>query len=70
MCVPQHVSSGAQSYSLAPSASSRLPHCDSDNDHSFSHLPVHRALTCLKDQTAGAVAHLWLAKEIRPMPKT
>ena len=29
---------------------------DNDNDHSFSQLPVHKALTCPKGQSAWAVA--------------
>ena len=28
---------------------------DNDNDHSFSQLPVHKALTCSQGQSAGAV---------------
>ena len=42
---------------------------DNDNDmnHSFSQLHVHKALTCPKGQSAGAVTPPWLSKDIRSM---
>ena len=42
---------------------------DNDNDHSFSELSVHKALTCPEGLSAWAVAPPWLAKEIRSMQK-
>ena len=42
---------------------------DNDNDHSYSQLPVNKALTCPKGSECLAVAFPWLAKEIRPKRK-
>ena len=42
---------------------------DNNNDHSFSHLPVHYALTCPKGQRAWGMAPLQLEKEICSMQK-
>ena len=38
---------------------------DNDNDHSFSQLPKHKALTCPEGQLACAVGPHRLVKEIR-----
>ena len=40
-----------------------------DTDHSFSQLPVHKALTYPEGQGARAVAPPWLVKETRSMHK-
>ena len=40
-----------------------------DTDHSFSQLPVHKALTYPEGQGARAVAPPWLVKETRSMTK-
>ena len=42
---------------------------DCDSDHSFSQLPVHKALTCPWGQGPWVVALPWLAKEICSMHK-